>query len=92
MASGQYSDIEALAAAIADDLCGLPDAPAKGNPQAVARLVAEAIRDNFRIEEEINREADQALAALGRSAAGMDQHKLLGGLRERIAKKRGFAL
>ena len=86
------TDLESLAAAIADDLCGLPDAPAKGNPQAVARIVADTIRDNFRAEEEIDREADRALAALGSSAAGMDKVKLLAGLRERIAKKRGFVL
>jgi hypothetical protein len=92
MSYSPFSEFEALAAAIADALCGLPDGPAKGNPQAVARIVAETIRDNFRIEEEVNREAERALAALGSSASGMDQHKLVAGLRERIAKKRGFVL
>ena len=62
------------------------------NAQAVTRVVVDTLRENFRVEEEINREAEQALGALGRSTAGMDQHKLMAGLRERIAKKKGFVL
>jgi hypothetical protein len=89
---GPYRDFDALAAAIADDLCGLPGAPATGNPQALTRVIADAIRENFRLEEEVEREAERALSALGSSASGMDQHKLIAGLRERIAKKKGFVL
>jgi hypothetical protein len=92
MSYGPFRDFDALAAAIAEDLCGLPGAPATGNPQALARVIGDAIRENFRLEEEVEREAQKALSALGSSAAGMDQHKLLAGLRERVAKKRGFVL
>ena len=86
------NDLETLAAAIADDLCGLPESPVKGHPQAVARVILDAIRENFRLEEEVNREAERALAALGTSAAGMDKQKLMVGIRERVAKKKGFVL
>jgi hypothetical protein len=92
VAYGPFPDLEALAAAIADDLVLKPGSPAKGSTQAAAAIVAEVIRENLRLEEEIEREAQKALAALGSSAAGMDQHKLLSGLRERIAKKKGFVL
>jgi hypothetical protein len=92
MSYGPFADFEAIALAMADDLCGRPDGPAKGNPPVVARLVADVIRENFRIEEEINREAERALAGLGTSTAGMDKQKLVAGLRERIAKKKGFVL
>ena len=89
---GQFPDLAALAGAVADDLCVKHDAPVTGNPRVVARIVEEAVRENFRIEEEIEREAERTLSTLAGSSAGMDKQKLLVGLRDRIAKKRGFVL
>lgn len=81
-----------LAESIAEDLCLGLSPPVEGNPTKVAQIVEEALRANFRAEVEIEREAEQALAELGSSAAGLDRGKLLAGLRERIAKKKGFVL
>jgi hypothetical protein len=93
MPYGRFPDLAALAEAVADDLCVKPGAPVSGNPRGVAKISEEAVRENLRVEEEILREAEGALAQLVKgSAAGMDQQKLLAGLRERIAKKRGFVL
>jgi len=92
MAYGRFPDLSALADAMADDLCVKPAAPIAANPRVVAKIAEDSVRENLRAEEEISREAERALAALGGSAAGMDQQKLLGGMRERIAKKRGFVL
>jgi hypothetical protein len=92
MAYGPYPDLGALAAAIADDLCVKPGAPVTATPQRVARAVEDAVRENLRVEEEIEREAEKALAALGGSTAGMDKQRLLVGIRERIAKQRRFVL
>lgn len=92
MAYGRFPDLSALADAIADDLCVKPSAPIAANPRVVAKIAEDSVRENLRAEEEISREAERALAALGGSAAGMDQQKLLSGMRERIAKKRGFVL
>ena len=90
MAYGPFPDLTALATAIAADLCGGTDAPLSANPTIVAQAVERAIHENFRIEDEISSEADQALAKLGASAAGMDRGRLLAGIRERLAKQRGF--
>lgn len=92
MAYGRFPDLTALAGAIADDLCIKPGAPVSGNPRTIAKIAEDAVRENLRIEEEILQEAERALAALGGSAAGMDKQKLLVGIRERIAKKKGFVL
>jgi hypothetical protein len=89
---GPFPDLAALAAAVADDLCVKADAPVAGNSRTIARLVEEAVRENFRTEEEVEREVERTLTTLGGTAAGMDKHKLIAGLRERIAKKRGFVL
>ena len=77
---------------ITDPVTLPPDAPLAGNPRIIARLVEETVRDNFRVEEEIEREVERTLVTLGGTAAGMDKQKLISGLRERIAKKRGFVL
>jgi len=90
MSFGPHPDLGALAAAIADDLCIKKPAAVSGSPQEVARAVEAAIRDNLRLEEEVKREAERALAQLGSSAAGMDKNKLLHGIRDRIAKQKGF--
>jgi hypothetical protein len=85
-------DIGRLATAIASELAGSPDSPVEGGPQVVAQVIDAVLRENFRIEEQILREAEKTLADLGAAASGMDRRKLLGGIRERIAKKRGFVL
>jgi len=92
MASAAHTDLKKLAAAIANDLCDGPDAAVSANPAIVAQVVERGIQVNFRTEEEIYAEADKALRALGQTAADMDRGKLLAGLRERLAKQRGFIL
>ncbi|RMD82029.1 MAG: DUF507 family protein [Candidatus Dadabacteria bacterium] len=81
-----------IARALAERLAVGPSAPVGGNPSQVARVIEEVLRENFRTEAQIEREAEQALAELGPAARGMDRGKLLAGLRERIAKKKGFVL
>jgi len=81
---------------IADRIAGLltaGDQPAvKGDPAGVTAVLKKTIVANFATEAAINREAEEALAALPALGPGMDRGKLLAGLRERIAKKRGFVL
>jgi len=92
VALGPFSDLAALAKAIAADLTDGDGSPVLGDPDIVAQAVERGIRANFEAEAEIEREAEQALAGLGSSAVGMDRHKLLAGLRERLAKQKGFVL
>jgi hypothetical protein len=86
------AQLEAIAIAIARALCASHNAPVKGPEADVAAVVIGALQENFRIEAAIEREIDKQIEQLGNSAKGLDQAKLRTGLRERIAKHKGFAL
>jgi hypothetical protein len=59
--------------------------------QLVARI-SRLILDNLRAEEAIELEAEQLAQKLGRQALGMDQRKIVEGIKARLAKERGFTL
>lgn len=63
-----------------------------GQASGAEEKVFEALRENFREEARIDREAERMLGELGRQSAGMDQRTLLRKIREKIAKERGFVL
>jgi len=86
------SQLEAIGVAIARALCTGQNPPVKGPEADVAAAVTGALQENFRVEAAIEREIDKQIEQLGSSAKGLDQAKLRTGLRERIAKQRGFAL
>jgi len=81
-----------LAESIAADLCSGPQPSVKGSQSEAAAAIREAIETNFKTEQAINREAERTLEGLGSSATGMDRGKLIAGIRERIAKSKGFVL
>jgi hypothetical protein len=85
-------EIEALAALLSRALLEGASAPIKGPQNAVTAAIIAALLENFRMEAAIDREADKQIQQLGASARGLDPDKLRSGLRERIAKQRGFAL
>ncbi len=55
------------------------------------RIVA-AIRANIRAEEDIEAEAARFAESHSRELVGMDRHKVLQLVKERLAKERGFTL
>lgn len=55
------------------------------------RIIA-AFRANLRQEEDIEAEAERFAASHARELVGMDRHKVLKMVKERIAKERGFTL
>ncbi len=85
--------IEQMASRIASAvITGEPPA-VKGDPAEIAAAVKRAIVTNLSEEATINKEAERLLDAMPEAnRPGMDKDKLLAGLRERIAKKRGFVL
>ncbi len=85
------SGIEQVAAEIAVALTAADDPAVEGDRAALTSLLAEIIKANFDEEAAIAREAERTLESLP-STAGMDKGKLLAGLKERIAKQRGFVL
>jgi hypothetical protein len=56
-----------------------------------ARIVA-VFRANVRAEEDLEAEAARFAEAHGRELVGMDRHKVLQLVKERLAKERGFTL
>ncbi len=48
--------------------------------------------DNMLEEQKLEEEAERMVDKLGRQAQGMDQRKIILGIKERLAKERGFSL
>lgn len=59
--------------------------------QLVAR-VSRIILDNLRAEDALEQEAERLAEKLGRQALGLDQRKIIEGIKARLAKERGFTL
>jgi hypothetical protein len=86
------SELEALGALIARALGEGGSPPVTGPAASINAAVIAALQENFRTEAAIEREVDRQIEALGASARGLDPDKLRSGLRDRIAKQKGFAL
>jgi len=65
--------------------------PKVDEKQIVARI-SRLILENLRAEEALELEAEQLAQKLGRQALGMDQRKIIEGIKARLAKERGFTL
>jgi len=63
-----------------------------GNRAAVEQRIVAAIRGNIRAEEDIELAAARFAESHSRELVGMDRHKILQMVKERIAKERGFSL
>ena len=84
--------VQKLAVAVATDLCREDPPIVRGEMAKVAAAVANAVAANLAEEARIEREVDETLRSMGRQAAELDPIKLRRGIRERIAKQRGFVL
>ena len=56
--------------------------------ERITRIFVENMAEEQRIEEEAERMVDK----LGRQAQGMDQRRIILGIKERLAKEKGFSL
>lgn len=65
--------------------------PVVDDRQLVARI-GRLLIDNLRAEEALELEAEQLAQKLGRQAMGLDLHKIVEGIKARLAKERGFTL
>jgi hypothetical protein len=65
--------------------------PKVAEQKLIARVV-KVIVDDMRAEEELELEAERIAQKLGRQALGMDQRKIIDGIKQRLAKERGFSL
>lgn len=84
--------IEVLARAIVKALVKQgfvrPKVPEADLVQRIQRIFVE----NLMEEQEIEEEAEKMVAKLGRQTGGMDQRKIILGIKQRLAKERGFSL
>jgi hypothetical protein len=90
MARMTATEIEQLGRSLANDLCTSDPPLVKGPANTVADVIIRTIAGNFAEEAAIERDTQAALKAMGRQADGMDLEKLIPGIRDRIAKQRGF--
>jgi hypothetical protein len=58
----------------------------------VAERIVRLLLDNLRAEQAIERDAEQLAEKLGRKVLEMDRHKIINGIKVRLAKERGFTL
>jgi hypothetical protein len=63
-----------------------------GNRAAVEQRIVAGLRANLREEEDIELAASRFAESHSRELVGMDRHKVLQLVKERIAKERGFTL
>jgi hypothetical protein len=58
----------------------------------VANRIAQIILESFKTEESIEREAEHLAQKHARETSGMDQRRIIEGIKARLAKERGFPL
>jgi hypothetical protein len=86
------AEMHRIAATILDRLEKAALLRVSGNRKDLALRLVAALRANVRAEEEIEGEAARFAEAHSRELVGMDRHKVLQLVKERIAKERGFTL
>lgn len=62
------------------------------DPQLLANRIADIIQETFDKEAEIEREAERLAATHSRQMAGMDQRKIIQGIKARLAEEKNFPL
>jgi hypothetical protein len=63
-----------------------------GGRDALEQRIVAAFKANMRAEEDIEAEAARFAESHSRELVGMDRHKVLQLVKDRIAKERGFTL
>lgn len=63
-----------------------------GSRDTLEQRIVTAFKANLRAEEDIEAEAARFAESHSRELVGMDRHKVLQLVKERIAKERGFTL
>ena len=85
-------DMQRIASAVLDRLEKGRLLHVTGKRADVEQRIVAALRKNMRTEEEIEAEAERFANAHSRELVGMDRHRVLQLVRDRIAKERGFTL
>ena len=86
------NELQAIAAAVLKALLKQGFVHPKRDAAVIQRRIVELIIHNLEEEEELEREAERLAASHARQMVGMDQHKIIQGIKERLARERGFCL
>jgi hypothetical protein len=85
-------ELQAIAAAIVKALLKQGFVHPKRDAAVVQRRIVELMIHNLDEEEALEREAEQLAESHARQMLGMDQRKIIQGIKERLARERGFSL
>jgi hypothetical protein len=85
-------ELQAIAAAIVKALLKQGFVHPKRDAAVVQRRIVELMIHNLEEEEALEREAEQLAESHARQMLGMDQRKIIQGIKERLARERGFSL
>ncbi len=85
-------ELQAIAAAVLKALLKQGFVHPKRDAAVIQRRIVELITHNLEEEEDLEREAERLAASHARQMVGMDQHKIIQGIKERLARERGFSL
>jgi len=85
-------EVDALAGAIVDAVVRQGFVRLKCEPGRVRQRTAALIAANLEEERALQEEAERLAESHARQMAGMDQRKIIQGIKERLARERGFPL
>jgi hypothetical protein len=85
-------ELHAIAAAVVKALLQQGFVRPKAEPAVIQRRIAELIARNMEEEDELEREAERLAQSHARQMVGMDQRRIIQGIKERLARERGFSL
>jgi len=86
------TEMQRIAAAVLDRLEKAGLMRVTGGRKELEQRIVGAFRANLRAEQEIEAEAERFAESHQRELVGMDRHRVLQLVKERIAKERGFTL
>lgn len=85
-------ELQSLAAAIVEALLKQGFVHPKRDPADLQHRIVELIAQNLQEEQALEAEAERLAQAHARQMAGMDQHKIIEGIKQRLAAERDFPL
>lgn len=85
-------EVQTLAAAIVDALLKQGFMHPKRDAAVLRQRVAGVVQRNLEEEQALEEEAERLAESHARKMVGMDHRKIIQGIKERLARERGFTL
>jgi hypothetical protein len=85
-------ELQSLAAAVVDALLKQGFVHPKVGAAAIQTRIVELVAQNLEEEQAIEDEAERLAEGHARQMIGMDQRRIIQGIKERLARERGFTL